>query len=123
MDREVVHALFRLLGQNIKEQLDVEAFWPSTDTLQRLIDGNRAHGYRTISNDPLSGFTNSVTGRQVHQGVCAPLDGPPHLLDLFLDGGGDRAVADVGVAVGSGESVNVEAADVMIPGDDPRTFA
>lgn len=30
------------------------------------------------------------------------------------------AVADVGVAVGSGESVNVEAADVMIPGDDPR---
>ena len=30
------------------------------------------------------------------------------------------AVADVGVAVGSGESVNIEAADVMIPGDDPR---
>ena len=30
------------------------------------------------------------------------------------------AVADVGVAVGSGESVNVEAADVLIPGDDPR---
>ena len=33
------------------------------------------------------------------------------------------AVADVGVAVGSGESVNVEAADVMIPGDDPRMLA
>ena len=30
------------------------------------------------------------------------------------------AVSDVGVAVGSGESVNVEAADVLIPGDDPR---
>ena len=33
------------------------------------------------------------------------------------------AVADVGVAVGSGESVNVEAADVMIPGDDPRMLS
>ena len=33
------------------------------------------------------------------------------------------AVADVGVAVGSGESVNVEAADVMVPGDDPRMLA
>ena len=33
------------------------------------------------------------------------------------------AVADVGVAVGSGESVNVEAADVLIPGDDPRMLA
>ena len=30
------------------------------------------------------------------------------------------AVSDVGVAVGSGASVNVEAADVLIPGDDPR---
>ena len=29
------------------------------------------------------------------------------------------AVADVGVAVGTGESVNLEAADVLIPGDDP----
>ena len=30
------------------------------------------------------------------------------------------AVADVGVAVGTGESVNLEAADVMFPGDEPK---
>ncbi|MDE0857157.1 MAG: cation-translocating P-type ATPase [Candidatus Poseidoniaceae archaeon] len=30
------------------------------------------------------------------------------------------AVADVGVAVGSGETVNLEAADVLVPGDDPQ---
>jgi len=30
------------------------------------------------------------------------------------------AVADVGVAVGTGESVNLEAADILIPSDDPR---
>ena len=30
------------------------------------------------------------------------------------------AVADIGVAIGTGESVNLEAADVLVPGDDPR---
>ena len=30
------------------------------------------------------------------------------------------AVADVGVAVGTGETVNLEAADILVPGDDPR---
>ena len=30
------------------------------------------------------------------------------------------AVADVGVAVGSGETVNLEAADVLVPSDDPQ---
>ena len=30
------------------------------------------------------------------------------------------AVADVGIAVGTGESVNLEAADIMFPGDEPK---
>jgi Cd2+/Zn2+-exporting ATPase len=33
------------------------------------------------------------------------------------------AAADVGVAVGSGEQVNLEAADVLIPSDNPRMLA
>ena len=32
------------------------------------------------------------------------------------------AAADVGIAVGSGEQVNLEAADVLIPGEDPRSI-
>ncbi len=39
--------------------------------------------------------------------------------DGFNDAGA-LAVADVGVAVGSGDQVNLEAADVLIPGEDPR---
>jgi len=32
------------------------------------------------------------------------------------------AIADLGIAVGSGEQVNLDAADVLIPGEDPRAI-
>jgi len=32
------------------------------------------------------------------------------------------ALADVGIAVGSGDQVNLDAADVLVPGDDPRAI-
>jgi len=41
--------------------------------------------------------------------------------DGFNDAGA-LAAADIGVAVGSGEQVNLDAADVLIPGRDPRTL-
>ena len=41
--------------------------------------------------------------------------------DGFNDAGA-LAVADVGIAVGSGDQVNLEAADVLIPGEDPRAI-
>jgi len=42
--------------------------------------------------------------------------------DGFNDAGA-LAAADVGVAVGSGEQVNLDAADVLIPGEDPRALS
>ena len=42
--------------------------------------------------------------------------------DGFNDAGA-LAAADVGIAVGSGEQVNLDAADVLIPGDDPRALS
>ena len=42
--------------------------------------------------------------------------------DGFNDSGA-LAAADIGVAVGSGEQVNLDAADILIPAKDPRALA
>ena len=38
-----------------------------------------------------------LAGGEIHQGVASPLDGPAHLLDLFLDGGSHGRITDVGI--------------------------
>ena len=40
-----------------------------------------------------------------------------------FDDAGALAAADIGVAVGSGDQVNLDAADVLIPGEDPRALS
>ena len=42
--------------------------------------------------------------------------------DGFNDAGA-LAAADIGVAIGSGDQVNLDAADILIPGEDPRALS
>ncbi len=49
-----------------------------------------------------------------------------HVVLMAGDGFNDAtamAKADIGAAVGSGEQVNLDAADILIPGDDPRMIS
>ena len=94
---EIIHPLFRLLDQRIAEDLPGEVFGNAVDLLQRLIDGHRTNRHRRVADDPLAGFMDVLAGGEIHDGVRAPADAPSHLVHFFLDGRGDRRVAQVAV--------------------------
>ena len=105
----------------------------SKELIQKLLD--RGIGVEIISGDQQSSvtaFAKSVgLPEQFALGSLSPEDkvqwvedkSKSHVTMMVGDGFNDSAalaVADVGVAVGTGESVNLEAADIMFPGEDPK---
>ena len=105
---EIVHTLFALLYQRVAEQFPGQFLSPAAHLLHGLVHGHGTHGHGAVADDPLAGLVDVVSGREVHEGVSAPLAAPDGFLDLllyggggFLDlllyGGGGGGVADVGV--------------------------
>ena len=97
MDGEVIDALLGLLDEGVAEDFPGEFFGPAVHFLERLVDGDGADGDGRVADDPFARGVDVFAGGKVHDGVGAPFGGPTHLLDFFLDAGGDGAVADVGV--------------------------
>ena len=97
MDREIIDALFGLLDEGVPIDFPSQILGLAAHFFQRLVDGNRPNRHRRVAQDPLAGGVDVFARGQIHHGVGPPLGGPPHLLDLFLDAGSHRAVADVGI--------------------------
>ena len=97
VDGEVIDALLGLLDEGVAEDFPGEVFGAAVHFLERLVDGDGADGHGRVADDPFAGGVDVFAGAEVHDGVGAPLGGPTHFLDFFFNGGGDGAVADVGV--------------------------
>jgi hypothetical protein len=54
-------------------------------------------GHGRVADDPVADVVDVAAGGEVHHGVGAVADGPDQLVDFFRHGGGDGAVADIGV--------------------------
>src|SRR5690606_31144331 len=97
VDGEIVDALLGLLDQRVAVDFPAEVFGDAADFLQRLVDRHRADGHWCISYDPVADVVDVAAGGEVHHRVGAPADRPHHLLHFLGHGGGDGAVADIGV--------------------------
>jgi hypothetical protein len=97
VDGEVIHSLLRLLDQGVAIDLPGQLLGLAAHLLERLVDRHGADWHRRVAQDPLAGLVDVLAGREVHDRVGAPADGPGHLLHLLVDRRGDGGVADVGV--------------------------
>ncbi len=97
VDGKVIHTLLALLDQRVAVNLPGQLFGFAVDFFQGLINRHGADRHRRIADDPLAGFMNVLTGRQIHDGVTAPADRPGHFFDFFLNAGRQRRIADVGI--------------------------
>ena len=97
VDGEIVDALLGLLDEGIAEDLPGEVFGTAVDLLEGLVNRHGTNGDRAVAQDPLAGLVDVLARGKIHERVASPLDGPAHLLDLFLDGRRHSRVADVGI--------------------------
>jgi hypothetical protein len=97
MDGEIVDALFGLFDQRVAEDVPGQVFGDAVHLFQRLIDRHRADRNRAVADDPFARVVDVAAGGEVHHIVGAPAGRPHHLVDFFLDRGGDGRVADIGV--------------------------
>ena len=97
MDGKVIHTLLALFYEGIAIHLPREVLNLAIHLFQSLIDGHGAYGYRTVTQDPLAGFVNVVTCREVHQRIATPLARPYGFIHLLIDAGCGGRVTDVGI--------------------------
>jgi hypothetical protein len=97
VDGEVIDALLGLLDEGVAEEFPGEVLGLAVHLFEGLVNGHGADGHGRVAQDPFAGGVDVLAGGEVHDGVRAPLGGPAHFFDLFLDARGDGAVADVGV--------------------------
>ncbi len=97
VDRHVVHALLGLLDHGVLVDLPGQFLGPAVDLLQCLVERHGADRDGGVAQDPLTRGVDVAAGGQVHDRVGAPPGRPGHLVDLLLDGGRHRRVADIGV--------------------------
>ena len=97
MDGKVIHTLLALFDECVAIHLPREVFHLAIHLFQSLIDGHGAYGHRTVTQNPLAGFVNVVTRREVHQRIATPLARPYGFIHLLIDAGCGGRVTDVGI--------------------------
>ena len=97
MDGEIVNTLLALFDERVAIHFPGEVFYLAVHFFQSLVDGDCAHGNRTVAQNPFACLVDIITGREVHQRVATPFARPDSLVHLLIDRGCGGRVADIGV--------------------------
>ncbi len=85
MNREIIDSLFSLFNKGIPINIPGQVFRFPSNLFQRLIDWNGPNGNRRVANDPLSGFMNIFSGREIHDRIGSPANGPDHFFHFLFN--------------------------------------
>ena len=97
MDGEIIHPLLGLFDQGILEHLPGQVLGNTIDLFQGLIDRHGPDWHRAVTDHPVADIVNIAPGRQVHDRIAAPANGPDHLINLVGNRGQHSRIADIGI--------------------------
>ncbi|MNX84132.1 hypothetical protein D3C86_1159170 [compost metagenome] len=97
MNGKIRYALLCLLYQGIPEDLPGQVFGYAFYFFQCLVDRHRTDRHRAVADNPLTGFMNIFTGRQVHNGIGTPTASPYCFFYFLFNTGSHCAITDIGI--------------------------
>ena len=97
MDREIVHALLGLFDKRVTVNFPREVFHLAPHLFQCLVQRHGSHGYGRVTDDPFACLVDVFPGRQVHDRVGSPAEGPHGFFHFLGNRRGDGGIPDVGV--------------------------
>lgn len=121
-------ALFTFIHDDLREGTDelVKSLY-SQDVNVEILSGDNQDAVNALAKS-IGLQENAARGEMTPEGKVQWVQerSKTHITMMVGDGFNDAAAmaaADIGIAIGTGESANLEAADVLIPGDDPRLIS
>ena len=96
MDGHVIHALGRLLLDDLKHDLRGQILDPLYPG-HGLVNGYGAHRNRRVAQNGFADFVDFAAGREIHHRIGAVVYRGVQLLQLLFDVGADRRIADIGI--------------------------
>ena len=97
MDGEIIHALLGLFDQCVLKHFPGQVLGNAINLFQRLIDRHGPDRHGAVSDHPVANIVDIAPGRQVHDRIATPANGPDHLINLVGNRGQHRRIADIGI--------------------------
>src|SRR5881398_3704244 len=116
----VIHALLGLLFDDFEHQLEGEVFG-AADAGNGFVHGNGADGNGRCVDDGFANFRDVPASGEIHDGICAVVDGVVELFQFFVNVGAGGGIADVGVDfafAGDTDGHRLEIAVMEVGGND-----